>query len=127
VFHSEPIRQNHSGSASDAYARILLTKRIGYPLWIPEPANNPQGYEREGVHIGDVGIITFLGGFRCIFNVCLPADDPINWRAPPSLEPFEFQRLRDTERRSEIYHRGCVISSNSIQDSTQHLHMEGQG
>jgi hypothetical protein len=126
VFPSEPVRQNHSESASDAYARIPLTNRIGHPLWIPEPANNPRGYEREGVRIGDVGIITLLNGFRCIFNVCLPVSHPINRRAPPSLEPFEFQRNHDTER-SEIYPCGCVISSNSIQDDSQHLKTEAQG
>jgi hypothetical protein len=126
VSRSEPIRQNHSESASDTYARILLTKRIGYPLWYPEPANNPRGYEREGVRIGDIGIITFRGGFRCIFNICLPADDPINRRAPPSLVPFGFQRGDDTEEMSGVYHCGCVISSSSIQDS-QHLRMEAQG
>jgi hypothetical protein len=119
--------QYPSESASDAYARILLTKRIGYPLWIPEPANNPRGYEREGVRIGDVGIITFNGGFRCIFNVCLSVNHPLNRRAPPSLEPFGFHHEEDAERRRGIYRRGCVISSNSIRGTSDNSQMEAQG
>jgi hypothetical protein len=118
------MRQNHSESAAEAYARILLPQRIGYPLWIPGPANNPRGYEREGVRIGDVGTITPHGGFQYIFNIGLPVNHPINRRAPPSLESFEFQQDDDTEGRSDIYRPGCVISSNSIQENPQ---METQG
>jgi hypothetical protein len=58
-------------SATETYTRILLKRRIGYPLWMPEPHNLPPEYEALGIRIGDVGIVNENGLFR-IFVQYLP-------------------------------------------------------
>ncbi|ESK85279.1 kinase-likeprotein [Moniliophthora roreri MCA 2997] len=69
------------------YADLLLPLQHGHPLWLPKPTKHslPKEYRRQGVQIGDVGVITSDGGFEFLFNVCLPADHPINqFRGTPS-------------------------------------------
>jgi hypothetical protein len=117
--------QNHSDSASDAYSRILLARRIGYPLWVPEPSDQPPEYAVRGIHIGDVGIVDSDGQFDFFFNVCLPVEHPINHQAPPTLVPFKIQLARDVKRRPDIYPPETVIESRTIQNSR--LRMEVQG
>lgn len=117
-------------NASDCYARILLTKRIGYPLWVPEPSEYPQEYHREGVSVGDIGVITFDGRFDFIFNICLPSYHPVNCQAPPALEPLgEFTRARDVTTIPNMHSPGCVIASQSIQreffESDMQFHSNG--
>ncbi|EEB99196.1 hypothetical protein MPER_01172 [Moniliophthora perniciosa FA553] len=62
------------------YADLLLPLKHGHPLWLPEPTKHslPKEYQRQGVQIGDVGVITSDSGFEFLFNVCLPANHPIN-------------------------------------------------
>jgi hypothetical protein len=102
-------------SASDIYARILLAKRIGYPLWFPEPSNYPPKYQQKGVCVGDLGYITFDGHFDFLFNICLPSNHPINYQAPPGFHPLEFNGENDVITTSTIYTPGNVIASESIQ------------
>jgi hypothetical protein len=106
--------RNHSESPSDAYARLLLAKRIGYPLWGPGPSHQPSAYHEEGVRIGDLGTITFDGRFHFIFNVCLPATHPVNVRAPPSLIHLGF-REDEVERIPLASAHGQVIRTDSVQ------------
>ena len=76
--------------SSDIYAQHLASKKRGFPLWIPEPNRNlPLEYQRQGISIGDVGIITPSGGFSFLFNICLPGYDPVN----PSELPEGFAEL----------------------------------
>lgn len=76
---------------SDVYARLLLPKRLGFPLWIPQPHRNlPSEYRRNGVNIGDVGIVTSGGVFDFLFNVCLPSHHRINGgRVPNDFRPLD--------------------------------------
>jgi hypothetical protein len=63
---------------SEVYVRLLLPKRLGFPLWNPTPDSNlPAEYRNQGVSIGDVGIIT-SDRFDFLFNICVPHDHPIN-------------------------------------------------
>ncbi|KAF9479612.1 hypothetical protein BDN70DRAFT_834151 [Pholiota conissans] len=74
-------------SGNKIYERHLGLKRRGFPLWIPEPNRRlPLPYRRIGVNIGDVGIFTPSGVFSFLFNICLPAEHPIN----PSTLPEGF-------------------------------------
>ena len=68
----------------DIYYQHLAAKRRGSPLWLPEPSSTlPTVYRRQGISIGDVGTITKFGGFDFMFNICLPADHPINQQGLP--------------------------------------------
>ena len=102
-------------SPSDIYARLLLPKKHGYPLWFPEPDEDlPPEYRSIGVDIGDVGTITPDGAFDFLFNICHSADDPINWLGvPDGFVPLTLQP-GDVRRRSNMYAEGTHISSARI-------------
>ncbi|KAG6861393.1 hypothetical protein C0995_000522 [Termitomyces sp. Mi166 len=76
---------------AQVYARQLLPKRHGYPLWVPEPYGNSVSYRTKGVRIGDVGYVTEDGAFETLFNVRASPSDPINCRGVP--EGFEQVRI----------------------------------
>ena len=104
-------------SATETYTRILLKQRIGYPLWMPEPHNLPPEYEALGIRIGDVGIVNENGLFEFSFNICLPANDPINsaFPLPPSFVPFTYTSTQVT-RRNGIFLRDTVIVGRSVRE-----------
>jgi hypothetical protein len=93
-------------------------KKIGYPLWIPEPTK-PRAHQLEGVKIGDVGKITYDGSFNFLFNICLPRDHPINRFAPPTLEPINFDEDRDVITLPNLHPQGFVIASPSIREASE--------
>lgn len=66
-----------SDSASDQYAKLLLGKCYGYPLWDPQPTEENSTYKRGGVGIGDVGFLD-QGSFNYLFNIRFSRDHPIN-------------------------------------------------
>jgi hypothetical protein len=72
-------------AASEVYAKLLLLKGLGYPLWYPDLDQNlPQAYRDHGVNMGDVGIITGNGAFDFKFNVCTTPEDAVNVRGVPN-------------------------------------------
>jgi hypothetical protein len=66
-----------SNSASDQYAKLLLGKCYGYPLWDPQTTEENADYEKDGVRIGDVGFLD-QGAFNFLFNICVPEEHAIN-------------------------------------------------
>jgi hypothetical protein len=107
-------------SSNNIYERHLLLKKKGFPLWIPEPNRTlPMPYRRDGVSIGDVGIITTSGAFSFLFNICLPHDDPIN----PSVLPDGFVPIsiqpRDIREYSE-FKRNTYLASAAIKTTKTH-------
>jgi len=67
-----------SKKSCHVYWRNLIVKERGSPLWHPEPNRNPGIYKRQGVSIGDVGLLLPSGSFHFLFNICHPRDHPIN-------------------------------------------------
>ena len=101
------------------YERHLTLKGRGFPLWIPQPnIQLPIPYRAKGVCIGDVGIVTALGGFDFLFNICRTRDDPINPEelpdnfAPiyPPLNPIDIRKFRE-------FSSGSYLASSSIVQS----------
>ncbi|KAF8134884.1 hypothetical protein EV363DRAFT_1160035 [Boletus edulis] len=101
---------------SNVYACNLLSHR-GYPLWTPEPnIELPDSYQREGLKIGDVGVVVpDDGSFDVFFNMTLPREHPLH--APDGV-PSNFSQV---ELRREDYRivpdaecPGRVISSSSV-------------
>ncbi|KAG6375887.1 hypothetical protein JVT61DRAFT_2754 [Boletus reticuloceps] len=54
-------------SPQDIYARHLLSPR-GYPLWTPEPSQQLLAYRRDGLRIGDVGVVIPEDGCFDVFS-----------------------------------------------------------
>ncbi|PPQ89034.1 hypothetical protein CVT25_004676 [Psilocybe cyanescens] len=120
-FGLQPLQMSPSTQKSnEVYEKQLSMKGRGFPLWIPEPNRRlPITYRREGVSIGDVGIITPSGGFSFLFNICLPADDPINrGRVPEDFEPIYPQLDADMDIREFFeFKQGNYLASTSIENS----------
>ncbi|KAF8996581.1 hypothetical protein BDZ89DRAFT_970972 [Hymenopellis radicata] len=90
----------------------------GYPLWIPEPdAGLPVEYQREGVTIGDLGLLTAGGGFDFILNVHLDAHHPVNaGNVPPDFMPLPLRELGPNPIRQTLpMHRPeAAITSSDV-------------
>jgi len=67
-------------------------------------------YQRKGIQIGDVGIIRPEGAFSFLFNICRPADDPINPRVLPEgfsplyppLDPSDITQFFELKPKSHV-------------------------
>ncbi|KAE9395157.1 hypothetical protein BT96DRAFT_826674 [Gymnopus androsaceus JB14] len=99
----------------EVYSSLLLPQGRGYPLWKPKSDSShlPKEYRRDGIHIGDVGFLNDFGGFEFLFNVCHPANHPLNIGGVPS--DFEILEL-DQNQISESLHEfkpGSRIASAS--------------
>ena len=101
------------------YETLLTQNKRGYALWIPEPNKNlPVPYQRKGIQIGDVGIITPDGSFSFIFNICVPRNDPINPQSLPEdfspihppIDPIDIRKLA-------VFKEGSYLASASIEKS----------
>lgn len=101
----------------DLYAQQLLLKGNGYPLWDPQPKRHfGDPSAPAGVAIGDVGIITADGGFDFLFNVCVPADHPINPRDLPSaFSPLSPQLSHTDICEFQEYAPGEYLASASVE------------
>jgi hypothetical protein len=99
-------------SDAEVYARSLLSRCHGYPLWVPEPFGVISEYDTVGVRVGDVGYVTEEGAFETLFNVRAEANHPINQHGVPE----NFVPLRINERDITLvmdYHRAGTIPSKS--------------
>ena len=102
-------------SPQDIYARHLLSPR-GYPLWTPEPSHQFLAYRRDGLRIGDVGVVIPEDGcFDVFFNICLPQDHPFH-QATGVPDNFKHIELNDIDIRtvSNAEYPGRIISTSSV-------------
>ena len=105
--------------SNDIYEQHLTLKGQGFPLWIPSPNRRLYlNFQRMGVHIGDVGIITDSGAFSFLFNICLPHNDPVNPRILPEhfapiLLPIEDTDIEDFV----VFKDGSHLTSASVERS----------
>jgi hypothetical protein len=105
---------------SDLYAKSLLPKGYGYPLWIPEPNDAlPPQYLELGTRVGDVGLVTADGAFDYLFNVCTSPDDPINQgRTPVDFEYVNVLEASDILRTRRLHPPGFCIASATMNRTT---------
>ncbi|KAE9398888.1 hypothetical protein BT96DRAFT_821260, partial [Gymnopus androsaceus JB14] len=68
-------------------------------------------YQREGVHIGDVGILNEFGGFEYLFDACHPAAHPLNvGRVPENFKLLEIDHSH-TEESPQEFGLGSHVAS----------------
>jgi hypothetical protein len=107
----------------DIYYQHLVAKGRGLPIWLPEPSSTlPNVYRRQGISIGDVGIITNSGGFDFMFNICLSADHPINQQGlPEGFSPL-FPPLcpSDIDKHME-FRPNSYLASASVERSSREI------
>ncbi|KDR72730.1 hypothetical protein GALMADRAFT_73761 [Galerina marginata CBS 339.88] len=88
TYYNSPAPTRRGGY--EIYYQHIAAQRRGSALWIPEPSRTlPPQYRRNGVTIGDLGVISEFGSFDFLFNICHPRDHPIH---PPGL-PETFTPL----------------------------------
>ncbi|KDR72401.1 hypothetical protein GALMADRAFT_270796 [Galerina marginata CBS 339.88] len=106
-------------TSRDIYYQHIGVQRRGSPLWLPEPSEGlPIQYRRKGVEIGDVGIISEIGTFDFLFNICLDRDHPINPRElPENFTTLQISPI-DVTQYSEFVGEN-YLSSASIRTSLQ--------
>ncbi|KAJ3738461.1 hypothetical protein DFH05DRAFT_1517432 [Lentinula detonsa] len=97
---------------SELYSQLLWLEKRGYPLWIPAPSQPiPVEFKKQGVRIGDVGILTTTGGFDYLFNACLPHNDPANSAGlPEGFEPLVVDQGHISQWQ-DMYPPGSHVSS----------------
>lgn len=98
------------------YAKHLLSLGYGYPLWTPEPSHQLLLHCRDGLRIGDVGVIDLENGcFDVFFNICLPRDHPLHRSTgvPDNFVPIKLDE-RDITSFPHAEHPGRVISTSSV-------------
>ncbi len=87
-------------------------------MWIPGPNMMlPKEYRRNGIRIGDVGIIYRCEGFSFLFNIFLPAGHPVNeGRVPDDFEPLGFGQVKKDLEKAIVYGRGHHLASSSLRN-----------
>jgi hypothetical protein len=96
------------------YAKHLLAKGNGYPLWSPEPSLE---HQIDGVSVGDVGLITHDGHFDFLLNICRGS---VNGRGPPSFQSLDFHEQQDMRKREAFSPGGHVLSRKARRKSEPH-------
>ncbi|KAF8902755.1 hypothetical protein CPB84DRAFT_831561 [Gymnopilus junonius] len=94
----------------------MFTLGHGFPMW--EPSGNLARSEihlKEGIRIGDMGLVTKEGGFTLFFNIFLSKTDPYQRRCPPEHEPLlpaidPSEVIIDTTQ----FPRPSILTSNGI-------------
>lgn len=103
-----------------SYAKHLLPLGYGYPLWTPEPSHELLLRRRDGLRIGDVGVIDLENGsFDVFFNICLPREHPLHrvTGVPDNFVPIELNEW-DIASFPHAEYPGRVISTSSVTATT---------
>ena len=89
-------------------------KGRGSPMWLPGPSSTlPRTYQRRGITVGDVGIITASGGFDFFFNISLPANHPINQQGlPEGFSPLPSLHPSDIHTRLQFSPNSYLASAS---------------
>jgi len=87
-------------------------------MWIPGPNMRlPKEYRRNGIGIGDVGIVYRSEGFSFLFNIFLPADHPINkGRVPDDFELLDLGQVEKDLEKTIVYGPKQHLASSSLRN-----------
>lgn len=97
-----------SPAAANIYAKQLICKGLGLPLWQPEPTRFGE------VLIGDVGFVQG-GQFFRLFNVTRPESDPLNrWGVPEGFLPLEYDEDALVHANDQFLSPGAIYNGQSM-------------
>jgi hypothetical protein len=104
---------------NEVYARLLLTKRLGFPIWNPDPDHNlPEECRQTGIRIGDVGIINRDGSWDFLFNICDSPSSTTNQHEGHQL-PSTFEMMSiNTSKHPQFLKPGFPIASNTMESKS---------
>ncbi|KAJ7682040.1 hypothetical protein DFH06DRAFT_1160054 [Mycena polygramma] len=110
-------------STVDLYVKLMLPRFKAYPMWCPSPnlaPHIPEAHRRDGISMGDVGLITADGLFDFIFNIFVDGDHPLNVdNVPEGFSPCSWSnRLENSDMPP-----GSTISTDSIYGNAASLPM----
>ncbi|KAF8917141.1 hypothetical protein CPB85DRAFT_1166399, partial [Mucidula mucida] len=102
----------------------------GYPLWIPDPDEIlPQSYCKDGISIGDVGLLTQDEGFDFLFNVHTSANNAVNSGAGVPWDDLLLATLNDPNpiRKTSFMHKekSSITSANLYSSASAVLMLPG--
>ncbi|KAF9556174.1 hypothetical protein CPC08DRAFT_711419 [Agrocybe pediades] len=103
--------------ARETYSRSLFSNGNGYPPSQPEGIDSPRSliHWKQGVGIGDVGLLDPQGYFVYLFNIFAGRDDPLNeLGVPEDFEPLVLDREKDIVVQAEYFPPRTVISSKGV-------------
>jgi hypothetical protein len=111
AYMSRTARADH-----EIYYSQLLTKKRGYPLWVPGVGRQlPIEYRQGGISIGDVGIFTLTGEFDFLFNIFHPASHPINRGVVPrGFSHLSLEELVSDIQENTVYGPDSYLASSSV-------------
>ncbi|KAF9543632.1 hypothetical protein CPC08DRAFT_730421 [Agrocybe pediades] len=104
--------------AGETYARSLFSTGNGYSPWQPEGIDSPRSliHWKQGVGIGDVGLLDRVGYFVYLFNIFAGRDDPLNQLGvPEDFEPLILDREKDVVVQPDYFPPRTVISSKGVE------------
>lgn len=103
---------NNKTQPNHVYERQLLEKQRGFPLWMPE-CNLSWRVEKQkqGIRVGDVGLITKNGSFTYLFNITVPVGHPVQPSSmPEGYEPIQTHAEGDISMCMYFKPRSCLTS-----------------
>ncbi|KAF9032774.1 hypothetical protein BJ165DRAFT_767792 [Panaeolus papilionaceus] len=103
---------NNKTQPNHVYERQLLEKQRGFPLWMPE-CNLSWRVEKQkqGICVGDVGLITKNGSFTYLFNITVPVGHPVQPSSmPEGYEPIQTHAEGDISTCMYFKPRSCLTS-----------------
>ncbi|KIM36659.1 hypothetical protein M413DRAFT_449003 [Hebeloma cylindrosporum] len=94
----------------------LALKGRGSPVHHPDPAlQHPIHYRRAGYSIGDVILLGDRGNFDYHFNVCVPAESPLNApRLPEGFSPLSPQLDPTNVQEYSSFRGHTVLEGKSV-------------
>ena len=107
-----------TSSTTAKYLTSMLSLQQGYPLYEPGPEEGlPTDYWRNGVRVGDVGLVMQDGAFDFLFNACPSENEAVN---PPELpEDFEALQSPDIMSRKHFPRQTHLFSTGVTQTEAQ--------
>jgi len=79
----------------------------------------PIEYRRQGINIGDVGIITSTGEFDFLFNILQPPEHAVNGGSVPHVfSPIPRQELGRDIQETIVYGPNTHLASSSVRKTS---------